>query len=141
MLENPVAGTERILPWIVAVHAKDGGLKFDESGLVSFTTQIGTGQVDFVKIASLLSTLERRVHLSVEDHGGSFSIPIFDQLFLSRFPDLHVTELGELVKLAKAGSRLLKNGEIALMERKDWPLHCEKRLSSDINNLKSVLRR
>ena len=118
-----VAATERILPWVVALHAKDGALRMTDTGLESFTTEIGGGVVDFGRILARLATLDRTIHLSVEDHGGSFALPIFDPTFLSRFPDLTAAELARLVRLAHAGSET-----IAPLARADWPKHCVSRL-------------
>ena len=36
MLEDPVAATERILPWIVSTHIKDGGIFSGEDGIDYF---------------------------------------------------------------------------------------------------------
>jgi len=136
MLEDPVAATERILPWVVAVHAKDGALRMTDLGLESFPTEIGSGVVDFERILARLATLDRTIHLSVEDHGGSFALPIYDPTFLSRFPDLTATELARLVHLAHAGP-----GAIAPLDRADWPQHCASRLQRDIVNLKQIVER
>ncbi len=140
MLEDPVMGTERILPWVVSTHAKDGALKTDEKGLVSFTTEAGTGQVDFERIIGLLGTLDRTVHLSLEDHGGSFPLPIFDPLFLSRFPDLTALELARLVQLAREGDGSVRDGTLAVLEREDWPTHCASRVKKGVEALKHLVR-
>ena len=139
MLEDPLAATERILPWIVAVHAKDGGIRTTDAGLESFTAEIGNGVVDFERILDRLATLQRTVHLSVEDHGGSFSLPIHDPMFLSRFPDLSAGELARLQGLARESERRIAAGRLAPLERADWPKQCEGRLQRDIGNLKTIV--
>lgn len=139
MLEDPVAGTERILPWVVAVHAKDGCLRLGEQGLISFPTPLGAGSVDFERILSRLATLERNVHLSVEAHGGSFDIPIFDPAFLSRFPDLTAAELARLIDLARAAEERLARGQVGPTGRAAWPQLCEQRLEQDIASLKRIV--
>jgi len=136
MLEDPLAGTERILPWVVATHAKDGALRLTDAGLESFTTEIGNGVVDFPRILSRLATLNRPIHLSVEDHGGSFALPIYDPTFLSRFPDLTTTELARLVQLAHRTPPAT-----APLERAEWPKQCSSRVSRDIANLKAIVER
>ena len=103
MLEDPVSAVDRILPWVVAVHAKDGALVLRDQGLASFPVECGTGLVDFERILRRLAELDRTIHLSLEDHGGSFDLPIFDANFLSRFPDLTVQELARLLRLARVG--------------------------------------
>jgi sugar phosphate isomerase/epimerase len=141
MLEDPLAGTERILPWVVAVHAKDGGLLLDDQGLCSFTAAAGTGQVDFPQILARLATLDRRVNLSVEDHGGSFRIPIFEPEFLTRFPDLTAPELTRLVQLAVDGGKRVAAGSLAPLDRSAWPQECERRVQLGIRNIKRIAER
>jgi hypothetical protein len=141
MLEEPVAGTERILPWVVAVHAKDGALVPHDEGLGVFTTELGTGVVDFERVLARLATLDRCINLSVEDHGGRFRIPVFDPVFLSRFPDLTVRELSQLVRLSRRGQQGVEEGRIAPVERSDWPDLCETRVARDIRNLKGLVQR
>ncbi|MBU1700902.1 MAG: sugar phosphate isomerase/epimerase [Candidatus Eisenbacteria bacterium] len=138
MLEDPVLGTERILPWVVATHAKDGALLLNDEGLVSFTTEIGKGQIDFPRILSLLSTLNRKIRLSVEDHGGSFAIPIFNLSFLSRFPDLTPTELSRLIQLAFHGNQGVQEGKAAPLDRALWPGICESRVQRGVHYLKQL---
>ena len=140
MLEEPVAATERILPWVAATHIKDGALTTSTSGLVSFPTAVGDGLVDFGRICQRLATLEQPVHLSIEDHGGSFEIPIHDPAFLSRFPDLTVQELSQLTRIAHEGQRRIAEGRLAITERADWPRLCEKRITRDIAVLKEIVQ-
>ncbi len=140
MLEDPVAAVKRILPWVVSTHLKDGGVHLNDEGLVSFTAEAGAGLVDLEAVLALLSTLDRTINLSIEDHGGSFPIPIFDPFFLSRFPDLTASELSRLVKTARTGDRLMREGKLAPIERSEWPLLCEKRIASGIKNIKGMVR-
>lgn len=140
MLEDPVEGTRRILPWVVATHTKDGGLYLSDKGLVSFTAEAGCGLVDFPRILELLSTLDRPVNLSVEDHGGSFEIPVFQGTFLSRFPDLAVHEFLRLVRLAREGGRRMKEGTLGPLDRADWPGCCEERVARGMENIKDIVQ-
>ncbi len=139
MLEDPVMGTERILPWVIATHCKDGAIFLNEQGFVSMTCEAGKGVIDWEKIIKRLAILDREVNLSVEDHGGSFEIPIFDPTFLSKFPDLTVLELSRLLKLAEKSKKMLDAGEIATMPRPEWPEHCEKRMKNGIQNIKNIV--
>jgi len=139
MLEDPVMGTERILPWVVATHCKDGAIFLNEQGFVSMTSEAGTGIVDWEKVLKRLATLDREVNLSIEDHGGSFEIPIFDPIFLSKFPDLTVLEMNRLLKLADKTRKKLDAGEIAIMPRPEWPNHCEQRMKNGVKNIKKII--
>jgi sugar phosphate isomerase/epimerase len=137
MIENPAWATERLLPWVVSTHMKDGGVLMGRDGLTTFAVPIGAGAVDLEGIIQRLDTLPRLVHLSVEDHGGSFLLPIHDEAFLSRFPDLTGTELAALMNLTEVSA-----GRPACrpVERNDWPALCETRIAHDIEALGALAR-
>jgi sugar phosphate isomerase/epimerase len=137
MLEDPVAATERLLPWVVTTHVKDGGLLLTEDGLVSFTAEAGTGVLDLAGIFEKLSASPRKINLSLEDHGGDTLIPVFDPDFLAKFPDLAVAELAKLLGLAAASRTLKEKGKIGILDRDRWPERCERRVK---NGLRAVRR-
>lgn len=138
MLEDPVPATRRILPWVVQTHIKDGGILLTENGLLSFPAETGTGIVDLGIILSYLSTLDRTVHLSLEDHGGEFLIPIFNRAFLLKFPDLTVLEFARLIALARESQKLFERGRLRAVERSDWPDVCEERVRKGLRYLKKI---
>ncbi len=137
MLEDPPAATERLLPWVVTTHIKDGGLLLTEDGLVSFTAEAGSGVIDLAGILEKLSASPRHLTLSLEDHGGDFPIPIFDREFLARFPDLTAAEMAGLLRLAAATRSLKERGKMAVLDRDRWPEKCERRVK---NGLRAVRR-
>jgi sugar phosphate isomerase/epimerase len=139
MLEEPLAATERVLPWIVSTHIKDGGILAGEDGITTFPSPFGKGIVNFESIIKLLQPLDNEINLSVENHGGSFFLPVNKNWFISRFPDLPVNEYNDLLDLADSTSEKIKTGDLNITERADWPAVCEKRTMDDIRNLK-VLR-
>ncbi len=138
MLEDPVLATQRILPWTVMTHIKDGGILLTENGLLSFPVEAGKGIVDLRKILSLLSTLELPVHLSLEDHGGEFLIPIFNRAFLLKFPDLTVAEFARLLALARESRKLFDRGKLMAVERNAWPEVCEERVRNGLLHIKNM---
>jgi sugar phosphate isomerase/epimerase len=140
MLEDPVAGTERILPWVVATHVKDGGLALDRDGFMSFPMTVGEGVVDLRSVLQRLQTLDRPINLSVEDHGGSFKTPFFDANFLARFPDLTTLELGKLISAARVGGERMRAGELSVTDRDDWPGMCEGRTRAGLRNLQRLVK-
>ena len=139
MLEEPFQAIERILPWVVSTHIKDGGLLLTDEGLVSFPAEIGKGVIDFRPIVERLSSLQREVHLSIEDHGGSFLLPIFDSRFLSQFPDLALREFISLIRLAQRTAELAQSGRLSIEQRERWPEVCESRMKRDIRALKEII--
>jgi sugar phosphate isomerase/epimerase len=140
MLEDPVLATKRVLPWVVMTHIKDGGLLLTENGLVSFPVEAGKGIVNLESIVRLLAALERRLHLSLEDHGGEFLIPVFNSSFLLKFPDLTVVELSRLLALALESRQLVDRGEMAAVDRSRWPEVCEDRVSRGLRNVRRIIR-
>jgi sugar phosphate isomerase/epimerase len=139
MLEDPVRGCERLLPWVVCTHIKDGGILLNDNGLVTYTTAIGRGGIDLAAILRRLSGLDRHINLSIEDHGGSFDIPIFDPLFLSKFPDLTTRELATLIRMARNQAAAARKNRGGILERERWPTVCESRLRQDIKNLRELV--
>ena len=139
MLEDPLESLERILPWVVSTHIKDGALFLSPEGIVTFPTKIGNGVIDFPKIVECLHSMSDEVFLSVEDHGGSFSIPVFDPAFLSKFPDLTLQEFAKLIHLVEKSQEAAVRGELSITERKDWPAVCEMRMRQNLKNLRKML--
>ena len=139
LLEDPVAATRRILPWVVATHVKDGGFVLDDTGIICFPTRVGAGSVNLRAILELLDTLDRPVNLSVEDHGGSFTTNIHDEEFMARFPDVTRAELDGLIAAARQGRTQLAAGELAVTERKDWPGMCEESTRAGLRYLRGLV--
>lgn len=139
MLEDPVQGTDRILPWVTSTHLKDGGILLTDEGMVTFATEIGKGIIDLEKIARRLASLPFDINLSIEDHGGQFLLPIYDPLFISKFPDLTAQEFAALVHMAKSTEESMKKGKCTITGREKWPEICETRMKQDIENLKKKI--
>ena len=140
LLEDPVAAVERILPWVVSTHVKDGGLFLLDECLLAFTAEAGKGLVDLEGILERLAQGNRRVNLSVEDHGGSFTLPVFDPLFMARFPDLPAGELDRLFVLAREGNHLARGEGLAPVARKDWAARCPERIARDLTFVLELAR-
>jgi len=140
MLEDPLEATQRILPWIVSTHIKDGAVLLNEEGLVTFPAEIGLGVIDLKKIVHLLTRIPEKVHVSIEDHGGSFHLPVFDPLFLSKFPDLTPGEFARIMRLTLKTKEKMDKGKLAITKREDWPQICESRIKRDILSLRKLLR-
>jgi sugar phosphate isomerase/epimerase len=139
MLEDPVAGTERILPWVVATHVKDGAVVLRPDGISTFPTPLGSGHIDLPAILDLLESVNHSVNLTVESHGGSFSTAIFDAQFMERFPDLTGAEMESLLRLGREGKELFANGDLRITERAHWLEICEGRTEADLRYLKGLV--
>ena len=139
MLEDPVIATQRILSCVVCTHIKDGGVILNPQGFTTFPVETGKGVIDLKKICSFLDLTKREVNLTIEDHGGEFSLPVFDPLFLSKFPDLTAEEFSRILRLALQTQKRMENGNIAITAREEWPEICEARVQRDIRSLRHLL--
>jgi sugar phosphate isomerase/epimerase len=139
MLEEPVAAAERVLPWIVSTHIKDGGILHNENGITTFPAAIGEGVIDFATIINKIASLDKVISLSVEDHGGSFHLPVNEKWFTDRFPDTPVSEYNKLLEMADSTSEKIESCRLKITDREDWASICEERTRADIRNLK-ILR-
>ncbi|MFC2121243.1 sugar phosphate isomerase/epimerase family protein [Bacteroidota bacterium] len=117
MLEDPEMATERILPWVVSTHIKDGGILMNNNGFKSFPTRIGQGCVNIKNIITRIGSLPNEIFLSIEDHGGDFDMPVFDEKFLKEFPDLNSNEFNKLKQLSQITENKIKTGECAIINR------------------------
>ncbi len=139
MLEDPVISTRRILPWVVCTHIKDGAVILNHQGLTTFPVETGKGVIDLPKICDFLDLTKRKINLTIEDHGGKFSLPVFDPMFLSKFPDLTAEEFARILRLALQTEERMRSGEMTITAREEWPQLCEARIKRDIQALKQLL--
>ncbi len=135
MIEDPVAATLRLLPWVVSTHVKDGGVLSGHGGLTTFPVPIGEGTIDLDYIIRQLDTLPWEVALSVEDHGGQFEIPLHDAAFVGRFPDLSGAETRRLLAMAEATAA---RPSCRPIDRAAWPAICEARMAADLAALRTL---
>jgi len=138
MLEDPLPAAKRLLPWVVMTHIKDGGVLLTENGLVTFPIEAGRGLIDLEEIIRLLRTAGRPIHLSLEDHGGKFLVPIFNPSFLLKFPDLSTVELSRLIALSFETRGYIEGSDRAIVERSAWPEVCEKRVINGLRYIKRI---
>jgi hypothetical protein len=68
------------------------------------------------------------------------SLPIFDPLFLSKFPDLTPKEFSRLIELSFKTQEKMERERLAVTAREDWPQHCETRLQRDIQAPKKLIQ-
>lgn len=139
MLEDPAAAADRVLPWVVSTHIKDGGLMVGDKGLVSFPAEIGRGVLELKAILGKIASLSHEVNFSVEDHGGSFELPVFNPAFLSEFPDLTLQEFAALIKISQRTAEAVRNRGLGIVDRSRWPEVCEARMKRNIRALKNLL--
>jgi hypothetical protein len=138
MLEEPVAATERILPWVVTTHIKDGAIFQSDKGIETFTARCGQGVIDLEKILRILASSGKEINLSIEDHGGSFFLPVNEKWFIERFPDISTGEFNSLKELSGRTIKKMRNSMLRITQRNEWPGICEEMTRDDLIYLKSL---
>ena len=138
MLEDPVMATERILPWVVSSHIKDGGVIRNNEGMISFPAAIGKGVIDLESIIKMLLSTGKQIDLSIEDHGGQFQIPANEEWFIERFPDLTGVEFKRIYDLCDRTAERIRNSGLTITDRADWASLCEERTRGNIRELKII---
>ncbi len=138
MLEDPLEATKRLIPWIVSTHVKDGGVLTEKDGLMSFPAGIGEGWIPLEAIVDLLSRHDDNLHLNVEDHNGSFLLPVNEKEFLKEFPDLKEKELHYLMEMADSAETSRSRIEKEFLDRSIWPAICAMRMDKGISELKKI---
>ena len=81
MLEDPIKATERILPWVVSTHIKDGAILLASEGLMTFPVEIGKGIVNLQEIVTRITSLPHEVHLTIEATAAVFPFPFMIRFF------------------------------------------------------------
>jgi sugar phosphate isomerase/epimerase len=138
MLEDPSMATDRVLPWVVSTHIKDGGIISGDDGITTFPAAIGKGIIDLDSIIRKIASTGKDISLSVEDHGGSFLLPVNESWFINRFPDIPAAEYKSLMKMAEKSAKKMLISELKITDREAWPSICEERAKENIRNLKLI---
>lgn len=141
MLESPVSATKRLLPWIVSTHIKDGGIIRKADAWYSFPAPISEGWIELEEILGLLKDLPGSPDLSIEDHNGSFYLPIREVWFRREFPDLVHEEMMLLEKIVSESAFYAEKIESDYFNRSLWPQVCESRMQQNILALKKLTSR
>ena len=141
MLENPVQATERILPWVVCTHIKDGGLVFDKKGMTAFPSPLGSGIIDIEKIAGMIADQKPEVNLSVTSQGGSYLLPVHEPWYIDQFPNLTISEYNNLMLLEDIAETRMEEGKLAITNEEEWAVICSNRVAGDLRVLKEISRK
>jgi sugar phosphate isomerase/epimerase len=110
--EDPVAAARRVAPYTHLTHLRDSGLFLEKDGLKQYIYPCGKGVINWNVILTTLGKYSPDLHLSLEDFMGAGTIGIFDPDFLERHPELQLSELIELVHLAKIHESKVSVGEL-----------------------------
>jgi sugar phosphate isomerase/epimerase len=87
-IEEPVAATRRLAPYIRQVHIDDAVLHLDGDQARRFLAPIGQGDLDWAAILALVPNAARWVEI----HRGQFAMPCFDRAWMARQPGVELDE-------------------------------------------------
>jgi sugar phosphate isomerase/epimerase len=140
-LEDSLAATRRLAPYVVATHMKDCIVFFNESGLAVQARPIGTGILPVRDIVDTLMAVNPQMNLSIEDHEGLYPVDLSDgwQLF---YPDLQAEEVVSTFRRAKECEQRIANKEMAdplHLEEIPWMDQAEERILSGAAYLKPII--
>jgi sugar phosphate isomerase/epimerase len=121
--QDPVAFAQQVAPWVKSTHLKDSVIYLQSQGLDWLGgCPLGRGQVDLPAIVDLLYQANPELNLSIEDHWGRMTMPIFDSNFLDSF-EWHGAQVTELLRFLYEGQKLLAAGLFPTAEESneiDW---------------------
>jgi sugar phosphate isomerase/epimerase len=111
VLEDPVAFARQVAPYVKATHLKDTCVYLHGEGMDWLGgCPLGRGLVDLPAIVDLLYQANPDINLSIEDHWGRMTMPIFDGAFLATFPAWDGERVAGLLHHLWEGQSLLRAG-------------------------------
>ena len=63
-------------------------------------------------------------------------LPVIEEWFIDRFPDLSGSELKRIYELCDLTSEKILNKELSITNRMEWPTICEERTRKNLADLK-----
>lgn len=124
VLEDPVDFARQVAPWVKATHLKDSCIYLHGTGMDWLGgCPLGRGLVDLAAIVDLLYQADPQINLSIEDHWGRMTMPVFNTGFLDSFSAWNGTQVAKLLGYLQKGRDLLAGGLIPTAEeakRIDW---------------------
>jgi sugar phosphate isomerase/epimerase len=141
-LDDPLAATERLAPFVVATHIKDMVLAFTSRGLCWQARPVGSGILPIPDMLAAVLCVRPDIALSIELHPRIYDLPIYDPRWLSFFLDLRPESLAGVVRLAaecerRYAERSLERPEV--IEAISWAARDLDWLASSLGYLRSVV--
>ena len=97
-IEDPVAATNRVAPYVQQVHLDDATITFDGDRMRRYLAPMGSGDIDWPAILQRIGD----VPVWLEFHRGQFAMPVFDEAWLAAQPDLTLNEYRAIIGPAVA---------------------------------------
>jgi sugar phosphate isomerase/epimerase len=110
--EDPVLAAERLAPYAHLSHLRDVVLFFDEGGLTRQVRPCGQGVIDWEAVIGTLRAANPDLNLSIEMTNDRLlmGVQIFHPVWQDAHPDLTVSELASLVRLATSCEQQVRAG-------------------------------
>lgn len=143
VLEEPLAATRRLAPYIIATHMKDCITFFTDYGIASNCRPLGTGIIPFADILAVLLPLHPDLTLSVEDHEGVFKMDIFKPDWQRNYLDVQANDLSWLIDQSRLSEHRMAIGEIPqtnTLEEIPWADQAEERIRTGAANLRKIYK-
>jgi sugar phosphate isomerase/epimerase len=141
-LEDPLAATERLVPWVLGTHVKDAVLAFTGRGLCWQARPIGSGILPMPDMLAAILRHHPTIALSIELHPRTYDLPIYDPRWLAFFPGLRPESLAAVVRLAADCERRYAEDSLARPEAVEaipWASRDLDWLASSLGYLRSVV--
>jgi sugar phosphate isomerase/epimerase len=111
VLEDPVDFARRVAPWVCSTHFKDSCIYLQEEGIHWLGgCALGRGAVDLEAIADLIYEAHPECNLSIEDHWGRSTQPMFAPAFLSSLGEWDGDHLDKVFRHLWQGQALVQAG-------------------------------
>lgn len=123
VFQNPVEFARQVAPWVKSTHLKDSLVYLQPEGLDWLGgCPLGRGLVDLPIIVDLLYQANPELNLSIEDHWGRMTMPIFKSTFLDSF-EWRGSQVKDLLGFLYEGQKRLAAGAAPTTEEAkqiDW---------------------
>lgn len=125
VMEDPVDFARQVAPWVKSTHLKDSIIYLQPEGIDWLGgCPLGRGLVDLPAIVDLLYQANPELNLSIEDHWGRMTMPIFKSTFLDSF-EWRGSQVQDLLCFLYEGQKRLAAGLFPTVEETkqiDWKL-------------------
>ncbi|MGC8871121.1 MAG: sugar phosphate isomerase/epimerase family protein, partial [Brevinematia bacterium] len=111
VLEDPVDFARLVAPFVRATHFKDTCVYLQENGMDWLGgCPLGRGLVNLPEIVDILYQSNPDTNLTIEDHWGRMTVPVFDQKFMTSLGIREGAELAKLLRHLWDGQTLMRTG-------------------------------
>lgn len=142
VLEDPIEFAKKVAPFVISTHLKDTCIYLEENGLIWLGgCPLGRGIVDLTEIVDVIYKNNRKINLTIEDHWGRMTIPVFNEDFMESLGVRKGEEISRLLKLIFTGQILMKSGIFPTTKEAElinWKKVFEERIKYNLSYAKKL---